>query len=268
MDYRSLKEYFEQFLYTLYSYPQAVSFTRRKRLWEGFWKYGWVTRLLILLALIAGIKFFTLLVDWFQGMDASDPMAMIGSVNSFFTDVAYKEFSFLFTGGLKYAMLALLEILIFHIVRRTFTILSGEDSETGFNAFVQAQIRMLKVTFRSYIIESVATTIIHGAIGAYGFLMPLGSIAILGVQAYYTGFTIIDNYHEQFGLTIKESIKESRQYIGVVIALGLTLQVLFIVPLLGTILGPILATVAVALVMFDLSGLHRNNPYQTPVPQA
>lgn len=264
MEFRSVKEYYEQFLYAVYTVPEAAIFTRRKRLWEGFWRYGWVSRLLMLLAIIAGIKFFDLLFDWFGQVDTSNAASVANSLGTFFTDVAAEELKFLFSGGLKYAMLALMEILIFHISRRTFQILSGEDSDASFNAFVRAQVRMLKVTLRSYVLEMVIVTLINVATGIMGFLEPLGWIAILGVQAYYMGFTIIDNHFEQFGLTIKESLHQSRLYLGVVVALGLILQLFFIIPVLGTIVGPILATVAATMIMFELGEVHKRQ-YETEV---
>ena len=256
MEFRSIKEYYEQFLYVLYTIPVAATFTRRKRLWEGFWRYGWVSRLLILLAIIVGIKFFDLLFNWFNRIDTSGPTSIASSVSSFFTDVAVEELEFLFSGGLKYAMLALLEILIFHISRRTFQILSGRDSDATFGAFVKAQVRMLKVTLRSYVLETIIVALINIATGIMGFLEPMGWIAIVGVQAYYMGFTIIDNHFEQFGLTIKESIRESRKFLGIVLALGFILQIFFIIPVLGTIVGPLLATVAATMIMFELGDAH------------
>lgn len=259
MEFRSVKEYYEQFLYAVYTIPEAVIFTRRKRLWEGFWRYGWVSRLLIILAIIAGIKFFDLLFDWFDRVDTSDPLSAASSLGTFFTDVAAEELKFLFSGGLKYAMLALMEILIFHISRRTFQLLSGKDSDATFRAFIRAQVRMLKVTLRSYVLEMVIVTLINVATGIMGFLEPLGWIAILGVQAYYMGFTIIDNHFEQFGLTIKESIRESRNFLGIVLALGLILNLFFIIPVVGTIVGPILATVAATMIMFELGEAHKRH---------
>lgn len=257
MKFRPIKEYYEQFLYAVYTIPEAAILTRRKRLWEGFWRYGWVSRLLIILAIIAGVKFFDLLFDWFGQVDTSNPASVASSVGSFFTDVAAEELEFLFSGGLKYAMLALMEILIFHITRRTYQILSGKDSDASFKAFLRAQVRMLKVTLRSYVLEMIIVALINAAISMMNFLSPLGWIAIVGVQAYYMGFTIIDNYFEQFHMTIRESIRESRRYLGIVLALGLILQLFFIIPVLGTIVGPLLATVAATMIMFELGEAHK-----------
>ena len=71
MEWKSVREYHAQFLYTLSSYPKAVRFTQTNKLWEGFWRYGWVSRLLVVLAVVAGLKFLSLIFNWFQQVDTS-----------------------------------------------------------------------------------------------------------------------------------------------------------------------------------------------------
>jgi hypothetical protein len=268
MEWKSVREYHAQFLYTLSSYPKAVRFTHTNKLWEGFWRYGWVSRLLVVLAVVAGLKFLSLIFNWFQQVDTSDPLVMASSLGSFFTDVAAEEFEFLLSGGMKYIMLILLEIVIFHMCRRTFQILSGKNSDSSLKAFIRAQIRMLKVALRCYILETVIVAIINTSTGIFGFLEPMAFIAVILVQAYFVGFTVIDNYYEQFGLTIKESTAQSRQFLGVTLAAGLTLQLLFLIPILGTLVAPVLAAVAVTIVLYEITDFHHIPPVPAPVVES
>jgi len=263
MEWKSVREYHAQFLYTLSSYPKAVRFTQTHKLWEGFWRYGWVSKLLVILAVVAGLKFLSLIFNWFQQVDTSDPLVMASSLGRFFSDVAAEEFEFLLSGGMKYIMLILLEIVIFHMCRRTFQILSRKNSDASLRAFIKAQIRMLKVALRSYVLETIIVAIINTSTGIFGFLEPMAFIAVIFVQAYFVGFTVIDNYYEQFGLTIKESTVESRRFLGVTLAAGLTLQLLFLIPVVGTLVAPILAAVAVTIVLYEITDFKHLTPVQS-----
>ena len=67
--------------------------------------------------------------------------------------MAFEGYDFLFVGGMKYVMMMLLEVVIFHMVRVTLEKLTGQTSDLSFQAFFNAQIRMIKVSIRSYIME-------------------------------------------------------------------------------------------------------------------
>ena len=124
---------------------------------------------------------------------------------------------------------------------------------------------MLFVVGRSYIAFAIVAMIIRTLIDVISIfpipLVPeilnvLKPVLIFGVHCYYIGFAILDNYHEQFGLGIKESVKYSKQFVGVAVAAGLILSVLVLIPFFGIIIAPILTTVAVCLMMYQNSNLH------------
>ncbi len=249
-------DYFYQFYFTLIKHWEAIDFTRRYRLWEGFWKYGWVSRLFIVIGLILGLKFLSVFLDWIGGINTNSPLSAFGGMSELAFEFAEEGYDLLFMGGMKYVILVFLEIIIFHVSRLATSILTGQDSEASFNAFVKAQIRMFKVALRSWILELVATVILSVAFGIFGFLAFLKPATIFFIQAYFMGFAVFDNYSEQFGLDIQKSAKLSRQYAGVTLCAGIVLQILFLLPLVGTILGSLISAVAVTLVMYELSDLH------------
>lgn len=82
-------------------------------------------------------------------------------------------------------------------------------------------------------------------------------VLVFAVQCYYLGFTIVDNYNEQFGLSIKDSAKYTYQnHLGVALGVGLILNILLFIPVLGVVVGPLLSAVTATLVMYQLSDLH------------
>lgn len=251
-----IKKYILQFKDTILAHKEATFFIRDNKLWDGFWKYGWVSRMLIGLALLMGLKLWSVFFDWWNHTDASGPVQALASMGTLAKNVAFEGYDFLFVGGMKYVMLVLLEVIIFHICRKTLEILSGESSELTFNTFLNAQIRMIKVVIRSYIWEMIFTVLIKIVFGIFGSLDFLQPVFIFGVQCYFLGLVIVDNYNEQFGLTIKESFEFTKQFIGVAVAIGIVMNVLLLIPVLGAIAAPVIAAVAVTLVMYSISDLH------------
>ena len=236
---------------TVIAHLEAMHFVKQNRLWEGFWKYGWVSRLLVFLAVAIGIKFFFILKNM---AFPSDPgiVTTAMTLGSVFQNFAVEGYEFLFSGIMKYLMLIMLEVIIFHMCRLTLKILSGADSDLSLDNFVKAQIRMIKVAIRAFITEMFFTMIVKILFGIFGSLDFLQPIIIYLVQCYFLGILVLDNYIEQFGYSIKESFKIIRQYAGIALGIGLILNVLLAVPLLGPLAGPVLAAVTATIVMYDL----------------
>ncbi len=269
MEYSVLKTYFIQFRDTMLANSDAVIFIRKNRLWVGFWKYGWVAKALVIMAILLGLKFLRTVVNWWRTSEMDDPIEAAASVGHLFQNIATEGYDFLFVGGMKYIMIMLLEVIIFHMCRGTLEILTGKTSDLSFNAFFKAQIRMIKVAIQSYVMELIFGIVIGLAfslVGGFEFLKPVLKYT---VHCYFLGFIIFDNYAEQFEYSIKESTKIARDYIGVCLAVGLTTNVLFLIPILGAIVAPLIVAVTVTLVMYHISDLHllsekKGEPEESP----
>ena len=251
-----IKEYSEQFRYTLFKMVAARRFIQEHRLWEGFWKYGWVSRFLVVVALLIGLKFLSIAINWFQNFSAGNPGQAFQSMGMLAEQFFTEGFGFLFSGGMKYAMLILLEVLVFHFSRRTVYILTGKDTDATFHEFVDAQVRMIKVGIYAWVMELIFTILFKVFFGIFGFIDFLQPACVFAIQCYFLGFAILDNYHEQFELTIKESSRYALNYVGVAAAAGLVAYLMMLVPVAGVIAAPILTSVAVTIVMYELSDLH------------
>ena len=246
-----------QFVYSLFRLTEVPAFVRKHRLWEGFNQYGWVIKLLVGVAILLGITFLSIVFDWFRSLQpAQESYALISSVGGLFTRIFGEGYELFSAGFMKYVLLILLEVIVYHFMRRTLTVLVDKSCGVSFNDFLEAQKRMIKVVIRSFVYESIASVIITVVFAIFGFVSFLEPVLIFGVQCYFLGFAIIDNYMEQFGLTIRESIDYSYQYTGVSLALGLVLYILLAIPLLGAVAGPILVSVGAGIIMTQLSDLH------------
>lgn len=253
---KTAKEHYNQLLYSFYTYPQAIRFIIKHKIWDGFWKYSWVGKLLLLGAILMGLKFIGSLSEWFRQADVTDPLAAMSSVSNLMVNVVTDEVEFLTQGSMRYLMIILLEVVIFHVCRRSLTILAGKDSDSTMGAFIKAQIRMIKVVFFCYVMEMLVGVGLKTFFGIFGFLDFAKPILLFISSIFFMGFAVMDNYLEQFELTIKESFKYSQNYVGIALGTGLALHVFFLVPVVGPVIAPFLSAVTVTLAMFELSDIH------------
>jgi hypothetical protein len=245
------------FVFSLVRLIEVPDFVRKHRLWRGLNEYSWVIKFLIIAALLLGLSFLSVIIDWWRSLNPEpEAYALISSVGNLFTRVFGEGYELFTAGFMKYVLLILLEVVVYHFMRRTLTVLVNKESGVSFNDFLEAQKRMIKVVFRSYVYETIATILIGIVFWIFGFVSFLEPVLVFFVQCYFLGFAIVDNYMEQFGMTIRESIDYSYQYMGVSLALGLALYLILLFPLVGTIAGPILVSVGAGLIMTQLSDLH------------
>ncbi|HMN88776.1 MAG TPA: hypothetical protein PKD70_02895 [Saprospiraceae bacterium] len=250
-----------QFRKTLEVYQGSILFVRKHRLWEGVWQYSWVTRLLIIFALLIGLKFFTIFFHWLQEFSHTERTQMMMAVSGMLSELFTEGYLRLFSGGGKYLMLIFLEVIIFHVSRRTLDILRDDiEADLSFKNFVQAQVRMLKIGIYSWVIELVLGILIGIALSIFGLKWLKPGIIVL-VQCALMGWAVVDNYNEQFHLSLKTSIQQTfSRYMGVAFGVGVVLYVLIHIPIVGPIAGPVLAAVTATVVMHDISNIRIRQP--------
>ncbi|WP_146088807.1 hypothetical protein [Neolewinella xylanilytica] len=243
-----------EFFYTLMTFPRAWRFMVNHRLWVGLRQYGWVARGLVAVGILVGLFMITEVFEWLES-HADEPLtAMAIGSDSLIWQWLLEAYNSLSNGVLNWVVLVLLEVVIYHFMRQTLRVILEKDVEEAhtFKPFLNAQIRMLQVSFMAVILQQVLVNIGNAVLP--NFVEGLFAIA---VQSTILGYAIADNYNEQFELTIQQSLKQlQRNYIGICMGLGLPLFLLLKVPLFGTVLGPLLTSVAAAIVLREKSDLH------------
>lgn len=243
-----------EFCYTLLAFPRAWRFMRNHRLWEGLRQYGWVARSLVVLGVfIVGYAIIEAW-DWMDSHADAPLTAMVMGSESLIWQWVKELYDSMSDGMLNMVTLVLLEVVIYHFMRRTLQIVLKKNVENAhtFKPFLDAQIRMIIVTAVATVFQGLVLNFAEAI--HEGWLFQLFSVL---VQSYFLGFVIADNYNEQFGLTIHQSQRNlSRNYVGICLGLGLPLFLMLKVPLFGTVLGPLVASVAAAIVLRELSDLH------------
>ncbi len=248
--------YLQQFISTLFAHNEAIKYIRKHRLWEGLLQYGWLSKFLMVIGILLGFKFIKTFMDSITAVELTETVNPLVEMGNMLGNVALNSYDFLFHGSIKYIMLILLEVVIFHICRRCIELLTKTKGDLSLKTFIAAQIRMIKVVVRTYILEMVLTIGIKVFCGIFGIFEFLEPVAIFGLQCYFLGFLVMDNYLEQYGLSIKESLRYANQFVGVALGAGLVLNVLLLIPFFGALFAPIIAGVTVCLVMHSSSDLH------------
>ena len=137
-----------QFFDTLSAIPEAWQMIRERRLWRGIDRYGWVTKVLVVAAVLFGWSFLKLVIKWFGQLSAVDsPGAALSSVGNLAGNLAMEGYESFTSGLMKYVILLLSEVIIYHFMQRALEELMDKPVSTRFQDFLDAQIRMLKVVF-------------------------------------------------------------------------------------------------------------------------
>lgn len=219
-------------------------------------QYTWLSKFLLYTGIIGGIGFITFVFNYWSGalQQQELSLATLGSAFGGFFSEGYDLF---IIGGLKYVILILMEVIIFHFVRRTLEIKTGQKLDTSIKTFISAQIRMIRVVIYSYFMETVMTIIAGIILKMFGFggLKPMLTLII---QAYFLGFAVVDNYNEIYHMTIKQSARYTLQYATVALITGVVVYVIMMVPVAGSVIGPMLGAVVATLTMHELYMKDRN----------
>ncbi len=243
-----------EFFYTLLTFPRAWRFMVNHRLWVGLREYGWVARALVIVGVLLGLAMINEVVDWFQNHSDAPLYAMAIGQDSLVLRLFGEAYESLSDGALNWIVLVLLEVIIYHFMRRTLKVILKMDVEEAhtFKPFFQAQKRMIRVSIMALILQETLIWVGEGVLPDF-----FSWWFALAAQSAILGYAIADNYNEQLELTIRQSLRNLyRNYIGICLGLGLPLFLMMKVPLVGTVLGPLVTSVVAAIVLREKSDLH------------
>jgi uncharacterized protein YqgC (DUF456 family) len=235
---------------TIRNFKDLSDFIRRHRLWEGVMHYTWLSKFLIITGIIGSLAFITFIFRYWSEALANNPLTL-SSVGSALGGFFAEGYDLFVIGGLKYVILILMEVVIFHFARRTLEIKTGQKNDTSIKTFIGAQVRMVKVAIYSFCMESILSIFAGIILSMLGFSIIKPAITLL-IQSYFLGFAVVDNYNEIYHMTIRQSSLYTLQYASVSLIIGLIVYVIMLVPLAGSIVGPLIGAVVATLTMYEL----------------
>lgn len=248
---------------TIKAAKEAYPFVMRHRLWVGVLSYGWFSRFLLIVAFIVGLKFLGVILSWAGTVRTDSPVSYGASVLDLYGKLFKEGYHLFALGGLKYGILVLANVLLFHVVRRSMEILKGEKQDDSFKTFTKGQIRSIKVSLMAWAMEIGVTTLASAALGlmhSQWLQSPLNWC----IQCFFLGFVVMDSYFEHFGVTIKQSALLARQTAGVALVVGIITYLLLGIPVAGAIIGPFFACIAATLTLFEMEAKNLLPPTTQP----
>ena len=242
---------------TISNLRDLQDFIKKNKLWEGVLKYTWLSRFLMIVGIIGGIAFINFIFEYWTQKAQIDTLSFSSlgtAVGGFFVE----GYDLFVIGGLKYVILILMEVVIFHFARRTIEIKTGETVDTSLKTFIKAQMRMIKVVAYSWLMETIVSFLVVKLAFSMLGLDSLDTIATILIQSYFLGFAVIDNYNEIYHMTIKQSLKYTTQYGTVALIVGLMVYTIMLIPLAGAFAGPLIGAVVGAITMYELHQMDQN----------
>lgn len=154
---------------------------------------------------------------------------------------------YLFFRANKYIVLILLSPVMAFLSERTEEIITGNSYPFVLKQFIKDIWRGIIVATRNFVLE-MSMTIVLLLIGLFlPIVSPFVSILLFFIGAYFYGFSTFDYINERKHRGIKESVRYLRTNKGAVIGNGSMLSLFMLIPIIGTIYGPLNATVGAVL---------------------
>jgi CysZ protein len=227
------------------TYFQAFGFIQT----HGLWKYIIVPALINLLLFIGASvlvwNYTGLLSNWLIDLTGVDTVAgTTGSVLEWVVTALIKLISFFIYFKLyRYAVLFLSAPALALIAEKTQEILTGISHPLQAGQLLKDVVRGLGITLKN-LIKELAFTLPLYLLSLVPLLTPFTTLAILLIESYFVGFSMIDYRNEFRRLSARESNYIIKKHRGLAIGNGLAFNLLLLIPLLGVLLAPPLGAVA------------------------
>jgi uncharacterized protein involved in cysteine biosynthesis len=160
----------------------------------------------------------------------------------------------MFSGGFKYFVIILLNMLIGHFCGRIIGMMGGFEKMITVKSYLKSQIRVLQIGLSNWIFEILAGVAVSIFCGLF-FNDTFEMIGKKILHMFFLGYLFFDSYYDYFGLKTKESRSEIMHHIVTVSIAGAVAWAVMSIPYIGPLLGPILCSVAVTLFLAREKGL-------------
>ncbi len=221
----------------------SYSFFMKNKLWKGFFKHKWIALATIGISILFS---YWMICDVASFLTSSVdiPINDAGIIADQMSDESKKEHAqTAISGGSKYLLLIILEIVIFYFSVKTIEILTGKEQPIRMSSFWQAEIRMIKVLIRGFVQAFVIQILLSILFGIFGMPDGVKGFVMFFVYAFFVGHAFFDNYNELYKLSIKKSEIITQYHFGATLVLGTVSSVLLLIPIIGPIVTPIFAAI-------------------------
>ncbi len=151
---------------------------------------------------------------------------------------------FLYLKLYRYLILIVLSPVFVNISNIFHRLVSGEDHKMNIWAYCFCSFRGIKFAVRNFVLEILITILLTLLAILIFWIFPLIPILIFIAESYFFSMVLMDYAFEMRGLTMKDSIKKSQNMPGIPITNGLIFNFILLIPVIGVIVGPVIAFIA------------------------
>jgi CysZ protein len=148
----------------------------------------------------------------------------------------------------KYILFIVLSPVLAYLSEKTEQKLTGKTYPFVLKQFIKDVFRGILIAVRNFTIE-IALLITLFFLGLIPLLTPFTGILALIIGWYFYGYALMDYTNERQKLNITQSNQSIKNRSGIAVANGMIFELIFIIPILGFVIAPILSTVAATIAM-------------------
>jgi len=129
--------------------------------------------------------------------------------------------------------------------------IDNADTQLNFRTLCFCSLRGIRLALRNFLLELLLTAGLIFLTLIIIWILPVIPAIILLIESYFYGMVMMDYANETDGLSFVKSREVIRQNAGIALGNGLIFNLIILLPLIGVILGPILALVAARVAIDD-----------------
>lgn len=245
-----MKKFFADFKVGINSYSLAWKLIKEKKMWGYF-------LLPFCLSLVLSFLLFNVRSQVHQYIDSS--------LNSWINYDIWWDWAQWLTGWLiqttllvltwyiylkvqKYILFVVLSPVLAYLSEKTEQKITGKTYPFVFKQFIKDIVRGILIAVRNFTLEMVLLLVLF-FLSLIPILTPFTGIAALIIGWYFYGYSLMDYTNERQKLNINQSNQSIKKQSGTAIANGMVFELIFIIPVLGFVIAPILSTVAATIAM-------------------
>ena len=166
----------------------------------------------------------------------------------------------------KYIVLIFLSPMLAYASERTERILTGRDYPFSWGQLMKDVLRGVLIAMRNGVMELFMIIGCWVATLFFPLLTPFTVVFLFLVSSWFYGFSMFDYVSERRRLRLRDSIDALKANRGMVLANGALFGLVMKLPLLGMMLGPVMASVGAAMAVVEKERNAASAPARAPLP--
>lgn len=245
--------FFNDLILSIKSYAEAYRFIKKHSLWQYFF-FPLLIGLALGIGAYLGIEILvdevtTITTNWLAfDADADDWWNIGKGAIAFAAKYLVKiGLVLLYLTISKYVVLIVVSPVLALLSEKVDEIISGKSFPFDSDQFFRDVLRGIFMAIRNMCYEFgiIGFTLILSLI--FPFLSPFTAAFLMLVEFYFYGFSLMDYTNERKRLKVRESVRYVRNNKGIAIGNGAIFSLIFLIPVLGVVIAPVLGVVAATL---------------------